>query len=146
MPDSEPAELASYFQSRDSDTIISGLNTLLATQTRRLNKGLEMEEENGKLDPEVTKIVNSLFDRGRKLALLVDPTLAAAQKPNVNISLNQQNNTINASSPQELMAAIVQQLEAKGVPRNQITPDMVKNLLGMGEQDRQQAIEAVTVK
>lgn len=143
MPDSESAELATYFGTRNSDTIIDGLGTLLQAQSRRLKRAMEFEEKNEMLDPEVTRIIAQLFEQGRKLALLVDPNLAASQKSNFNINLNQQNNTIQASNPQELMAAIVQQLEAKGVPRSQITPDMVRKLLNMGDDERRNAIEAV---
>ena len=143
MPDSEPTELASYFKTRDSDAIIEGLGTLLATNVQRLKEGREKEIEDETLDPHVTKLVESIFDRGVKLAKLVDPALAKAGAPQTNVQINQQ--TINASTPQALMKAIVTELEARGVPRDQITTDMVKELMGMGETQRQQAIEATAI-
>lgn len=142
VPDSEPSELARYFKTRDSETIIDGLGTLLAAQTRRLNTAMQEEEELGMLNPQVTKIINDLFDRGVKLAKLVDPKLAAAGA--TKIQFNQ--NTINASTPQALMSAVVTELEGRGVPREKITPDMVESLLGMGEDERNNAIQAKAIE
>jgi hypothetical protein len=95
VPDSESQELAQFFKTRDSETIIEGLGTLLAVQSRRLQVGLLDENAEGELNPEVTKIVNTLFDRGVKLAKLVNPDLASASA--TKITFNQQ--TINASTP-----------------------------------------------
>jgi len=144
VPDSEPKELAQYFHTRDSDTIIEGLGTLLAAETRRLKRGMEMEEIEGKLDPEVTKIIVKLFDQGVKLAKLVDPSLRA--NPTVNFKLTQNNATIQAATPQQLMAAVVAELEARGVPRAAITPDMVQRILEQPDDVRQRAIEAAVAE
>lgn len=126
VPGSEPKPLAAYFNTRDSNQIIAGLGLLMQTQTRRLERGLETEEEEG-LQPEVTKIINGLIDRGMALAKLVDPTL---RKPEVNVNVGSNNTTtILNASPQAIMASVVSALEARGVSRDQITPVMVANLL-----------------
>lgn len=125
VPDSEPAELARFFKTRDSDTIIDGLGTLLAANTRRLARGMEDEDVAGKLDPEVTKIFKHIFDQGVKLAKLVNPALARAGA--ANFQFNQ--NVIQASNPQQLMAAAVAALEARGVHRDAITAEMIQELI-----------------
>jgi hypothetical protein len=139
VPDSEPAELARFFKTRDSDTIIEGLGTLLAANTRRLEKGVDDEEMTGKLDPEVTKIFKHIFDQGVKLAKLVNPALARAGAPNVNFRFQQQ--IVTASSPQQLMAAAVAELEARGIHRDRITPEMIEELLGDAPSMQQRAID-----
>jgi hypothetical protein len=139
VPDSEPVELARFFQTRDSDQIISGLGTLLATQTRRIEKALKVEAENDSLHPETTKMINTLFDRGVKLAKLVDPSLAAAGAPKT-VNLTQ----INASTPNELMAQIVESFVQQGIPRGQITPDMIQRVLSNPEELQGRAIDVAS--
>lgn len=135
VPGSEPAALAKYFKTRDSDTIIDGLGTLLALQSRRLEKGLGEEELYGELDPEVTKIANQLFSNGVKLAKLVDPTLT---KPGVQINVGGAA-AVTAATPNQMLGAIVRELEARGVPRAQITPDMITGMLSEMAQGQPQA-------
>lgn len=122
---SETNPLAKAFQSRDSGKIIDGLGTILGAQVTRLERGMESEEEFGELDPEVTKVMNQLFTNGVKLAKLVDPSLT---KPLVQIN-NSGAQAVAGSSPKELGAAVVRELEAQGIPREAITPDMFERML-----------------
>lgn len=122
--DSETSALAKMFKSRDSSLIIDGLGTVLAAQTDRLQRGMESEEEFGELDPEVTKMMNSLFGNGIKLAKLVDPTLT---KPLVQINGNTA--AVAGSSPKELGAAVIRALENQGMKREDITPAMFEGML-----------------
>jgi hypothetical protein len=142
VPGSEPAELAKYFKTRDSEMIIDGLGTLLAAQTRRMEKGMSEEELYGELDPEVTKIMNQLFTNGVKLAKLVNPALNGGPKVQVNVGSGSAAQ-ISASTPNQIMGAIVRELETRGVPRDKITPEMVQNLLAEmgGANNAPQAIE-----
>jgi hypothetical protein len=128
VPGSEPAELARYFKTRDSDTIIDGLGTLMAAQTRRMEKGMSDEELYGELDPEVTKIMNQLFTNGVKLAKLVNPALNGGPKVQVNVGSGGAA-AVGASTPNQIIGAIVRELEARGVKRENITPEMVQGLL-----------------
>jgi hypothetical protein len=140
VPDSEPAELATFFQTRDSETIITGLGTILAAQGRRANRGMLDEASGDKLDPEVTRVLNGIFDRGVKLAKLVDPTLREAQGPSVKIKLQQNNAAITSGSPAQLMAGVVDEFIRRGFTRDQITPEMIQSVLsGSGQAN---AIEA----
>lgn len=129
IPGSQPVELAKYFKTRDSDTIIDGLGTLLAAQSRRLEQGMDEEREYGELDPEVTKILNSLFGNGVKLAKLVNPNLSGGPKVGVFVNAGKGANAVAASDPQTLTAKAVAALEAQGVPRDKITPEMIMGLL-----------------
>lgn len=140
VPDSDPQPLSNYFQTRDADTIISGLGTLLAAQTHRLEAGMKRESDNDdKLDPEVTKILNGVFDRGVVLAKLLNPALT---KPTVQIN----HNTLNAGSPQQLMASIVDALEAQGIPRDKITPEMIEAVINEQQGLQQKAIEVASTE
>lgn len=143
---SETSPLAKAFQSRDSGRIIDGLGAILAAQTNRLERGMESEEEFGELDPEVTKMMNSLFKNGVQLAKLVDPTLT---KPMVQIN-NGAAAAVAGSNPKELGAAVVRALEDQGVKREDITPEMFERMLlqmtgGPNPQQQPQVIEGKAV-
>lgn len=137
VPDTDGAELARLFKTRDSDSIIDGLGTLLAAQSQRLEKGLEDEELAGGLSKEVTKIINTLFDRGVKLARLLDPSL---DRPTTKVSVNFNRAQITASTPQALMASAVKVLEDRGIKREAITTEMIEELLGEPEALKMKAI------
>lgn len=138
VPESEPKELARFFKTRDSSTIIEGLGTLLAASSTRLNKAIKSEEENDELYPETRKMIKDLFDQGTKLAKLVDPALAAAGSAKVTTNNLTQ---INAANPQELMAAVMDEFVKKGIPRSQVTPEMVMRVLEQPEDVQQHAID-----
>lgn len=147
VPGSEPAELAKHFNTRDADHIIDGLGTLLALQARRLDRGVSDENMYGELDPEVTKIANQLFANGVKLAKLVDPILNGAGTQ-VQVNVGQGSSAaIQASTPNQVLGSIVRELESRGIHKNDITPDMVANLLQEmgGAQNAPAAIEGRVV-
>jgi hypothetical protein len=143
IPDSEPASLARMFKTRDSDMIIEGLGTLLAAQTRRLERGIEDEDDMGELDPEVTKIINTLFANGVKLAKLVNPALAGGPKVGVFVQGNGAQVGIAGANPKALVSAMVAELEARGISRDKITPDMIAGLVAGPERE---VIDAVVVE
>jgi len=121
---SETSALAKAFQSRDSSRILDGLGTVLAAQVDRLERGMESEEEFGELDPEVTKMMNSIFANGVKLAKLVDPTLT---KPLVQI--NNGAGAVAGASPKEMATSVIRALEDQGYSRDQITPELFETML-----------------
>lgn len=122
---SEGSPLAKLFQSRDASRIIDGLGTILAAQTDRLEKGMQSEDEFGELDPEVTKIMNQLFQNATKLAKLIDPTLS---KPLVQIN-NGHAQQLHGGNPKEIGAAVIRALEDQGFNRADITPEMFEGML-----------------
>lgn len=127
VPGAEPKELAELFNTRDSETIIDGLGTLLGAQARRLEQGMLDERMDGDLKPEVTKIIHGLFDRGKELAKLINPSLRDP-KLAINMGPNSQALILNGS-PAQMTASVVRALEQQGIPRDQITPSMIENLL-----------------
>lgn len=129
VPGSEPAALAKMFQTRDADQIIDGMGTLLALQARRLDRGVADENMYGELDPEVTKIANQLFTNGVKLAKMLDPARFSGPSVQVNVQQGAGAAAIQAATPNQVLGGIVRELERRGIPRDQITPDMVTNLL-----------------
>jgi hypothetical protein len=140
VPDSEPMELAKMFGSRDSEQIIDGLGALLSAQSRRLNRAMDEELDGDKaVNPEVTKMINTLFDRAVKLAKLLDPALASAGAPKVNVNFG---NQIQATNPNQLMAKVYEELESRGIRRQDITPEMVERILKNPDDLRERAIEA----
>lgn len=141
VPDSEPSSLTRFFKTRDADTIIDGLGSVMATQAQRLQEGRESENDFGELDPEVTKIVNSLMTHGIKLAKLLDPRLAAAGAPRNVTQVN-----IGGQTPQSLMAGIFAELEAQGYRREDITPELIERVLENANGDpKRRAIEVAAV-
>lgn len=145
VPGSEPAELAKQFKTRDADTILDGLGTLLALQARRLDKGVAEEQMYGELDPEVTKIANQLFTNGAKLAKLIDPSRFSG--PGVQVNVSGGSAAIQTATPNQLIGSIVRELEMRGIPRNEITPVMVQNLIAEmgGAQQAPRSIEGVVI-
>jgi hypothetical protein len=138
VPQSEPASLARYFNTRDSGLIIEGLGALLGKQADRLEKGLEDEEFGDELDPEVSKLINSLFANGVKLAKLTNPELSGGPKVGVFVNGGHGAQVAVGTSANQLTASIVRELEAKGVPREEITPEMIGEVL----ESNKPAIEA----
>ena len=125
---SESSNLAKMFNSRDSSKIIDGLGAVMEASVNRLQRGMESEEEFGELDPEVSKMMNQVFQNGIKLAKLVDPSLT---KPLVQINggVGGGANQLNGLSSKELMATVVREIEAQGIRREDITPQMVESML-----------------
>lgn len=131
VPDAEPAPLANYFNTRNAELIVQGLGTLVAANTRRLERGMQSEEAFGELDPEVTKLIGSVFQQGVQLAKLLDPNLrGSAVKVQIGVGQGGQAQVaVAAATPHELIGGVVRELEARGFTRDQITPDLVKSVL-----------------
>lgn len=141
---SDAVALADAFGSRSADVIMTGLSKLLEKNAERLENALVNEEAAGELDPEVTKLSKTVFDQGVKLVKLIDPSKAGGTKVQVNVGVGaggQANVGIASSDPKQLMATIVAELEAAGIPRDKIDSNMVKGVLrNMANVPQQQAI------
>jgi hypothetical protein len=146
VPDSEPAELAELFGTRNSAQIVQGLQNILAAQSRRANSALKteiersaQEDENGNpigyvLDPALTRLFNTLFDRGLQMAKLVDPRIAAQMGPKIGVNiLNVGGGAtgvgMSGVTPQALMSGVAAELEARGIRLEDATPEMVQGIL-----------------
>lgn len=126
VPGSEPKELAAFFQTRDSGLIMDGLAEVVQINSRRLERGLELEEVNGDLDKNVTVLATQLFDQGQKLAKLIDPSL---RNPKVQVNLGTTNNNMIVGDPREFVAKAFDALEKQGIARENITQEMIENVL-----------------
>lgn len=148
---SDTVALADAFGSRSVDVLIGGLSQLLKKNAERLEDAMAIEEnsEDGKLDPEVTKLSKTVFDQGTKLVKLIDPKLAGGPKVQVNVGVGA-GGTANISAqsdPRQLMATIVAELEASGIPRDQIDSSMIKGVLrNMAQVGQQQAVTTAKVQ
>lgn len=148
VPGAEPNELSSYFGTRDSGIILDGLAILMKSQVKRYERGMQDEMVNDELDPEVTKIQVSLFDQGVKLAKLIDPQLRSGPKIGINIGGGSAVQVNSGGNPRQAIAAAMKELEQRGIPRDQITPEMMQDLFAsmeMPAEAQRRAIQAVPI-
>ncbi len=146
VPDSEPAQLAEAFGTRSAVRITETLGVILQAQGNRIQAAMREEEaereadkEEGKvkvhMNPNITRGLNTLFDRGVQLLKLLDPKVAermSGGKLQVNIlSLmgNPQNGSAPAITSQALMAAIAGELEARGISLEDASDEVIKQIL-----------------
>lgn len=141
LPGSEPSDLAKMMGSTDAETIKAGLSSLLMFQSNRVLEAAEKERDKGEIDPELTKMVNTLFDRGVKMVKLQDPA-ARNGGPVINLPGSHTTNILNADR-KAILGGIIQELEARGVHRNDVTPEVLLSILS--NEDRQKAIDGVVI-
>lgn len=142
---SEGMGLAGEFSTRNVDRIIGALGKIVEKQAERLERAAAAEEMSGETDPEVTKMYKTVFDQGTKLAKLIDPKLNGSAV-NVNVGVNGNAAVqVQASDPRQMVAAVVAELESAGIPRDQITSNMIKGMLASmsGDKTMQQAAQSV---
>lgn len=160
VPDSEPENLATLFGTRNSASILVGLSNILQAQSIRANKAIKAEidkaeipDEEGnvrgfELDPALTRLLNTLFDRGVQMAKLVDPRIAAQLGTKVNVNLlNVTGGTGGAGgemTPQALMGGVAAELEARGIPLADATPELIAQILSESAGPAPAAIEATS--
>ena len=131
VPGAEPTELARYFKTRDSEMIVDGLGTLLAANAKRLQRGMAEEDAFEENNPEVSKIMGQVFEQGVKLAKLIDPNLRGGAKIQVNVggAAGASGAVVGGGSPRQMVAEAIRELELRGVPRDQITPELIQGVL-----------------
>lgn len=143
---SQVGELAKYFNTRDPSLIIDGLGKLMEMQTERLEDAVKREQETGEPDPEVTKQAKVVFDNAIKLAKVIDPKLNGGGTT-VNVMNNGGITAVSSGDPRQMIAAVVRELENAGIPRHEITNDMIKGMLSnMAHGDQQKALEAKVIE
>lgn len=138
LPGTESKKLASYFNTRDANSIIDGLGAIVGRNVERLERGFREEEDDDEIKPEVTRIVGQVFDQGVKLAKLIDPNLAGGTKVQVNVGSTAQ--VVSQQNPKQLVANVMREIEATGIPRDQITPEMVTQFLQRSNPQSQQPL------
>lgn len=147
VPDKDGVSLARFFKTRDSQMIVDGLQEIMKINVERMEEARAEEMVMG-LNPEVTKLLNQIFGHGVQLAKLIDPNLRGA-KVNVNVGVagNGAQVAISQGNEKTLVASVIREIEATGVPRDKITPEMVQGVLeGMVRPDsRGAAIEGTVI-
>lgn len=120
--------LTAMFATRDSETVVEGLSTILQKQADRAERAMNDEDEFGELSPEVTGMLNSLFKNGVTYAKLIDPAL---RSPKLAVSVNGGAVTVGSErvTPQQVMREVFRAIEAQGIPRAEITPTMVNTMM-----------------
>lgn len=132
VPGSEGDSLIKAFQSRDSEQILAGLGELMKIGVERLEEARTIEkggDDGPEIHPHVTKMINDLFSQGERLAMLVNPALKHPQA-----SLPPAPPPV---SEKELTRSVLAALEARGISRDAITPELIQDigaLLGEGLQ------------
>lgn len=128
LPSSEPKALSSFFKTRDSSSIVDGLQEVMEIQIDRFKEGRDMEKFTGELSKEVTSIASIIFAEGVQLAKLVDPTLRNP-KVQVNVGNNGGQTVMQLGDPKQFIAQAVRELEAQGFSKEQITGEMIQSVL-----------------
>lgn len=142
VPDSEPAQLALFFKTRDSDQILEGMKQLLEIEATRIKDARQAETDNEEINPEVTRMLNNIFVHAEKFVKLIDPSL---RTPGAVVTSNTLNLTAGMT-PQAMAAKVIEYLVGQGIPRGEITSDMVMHIIDSpGDNLEQKAIEAATV-
>jgi hypothetical protein len=106
---------------------------LLKVQTERAERALEDEEtaEEPGVDPNLNKLMADIFNQGARLLEIVDPAYRKSAKVQIGITGSQvsvgDGSTHNLQ--QQLVAKAVAALEARGFSRDEITEDMMKEML-----------------
>lgn len=130
VPSADGAELAKLFGSRDSDKIIDGLTEIVKIQSERVAADVNEEDARGERYMETDKRMKDLFDAGQKLAKLIDPSLNG-KGTTVNVGLIGANGqpVVGTSTPQEVVGKAVRALEAAGIPRDEITNELILGVI-----------------
>jgi hypothetical protein len=146
----ETVGLSEAFGTRSADRIIDGLSKLLERQAERLEDALAAEDP-ADTSPDVTRQLNSVFSNGVKLAKLIDPSLAGGPKVTVNVGVGAGGHAsvVAQQDPRQITSRVVAELEAAGIPREDITAEMLssylKAMVGDDATGMQKAIAAAKV-
>lgn len=131
IPGSEGAMIAKFFQTQKVEDALDGLGKIVEISAERTERAVALEKEGEEIDPEVSKLVDSLWKKGAEYVRLLQP-----KGPLVNI-----NNAPTAitgpaaaeltgtTDEHQLVAAAFAKLERAGWPRAAITEEAVGRVL-----------------
>jgi hypothetical protein len=151
VPHAYPGELAAQFQTRDSKTIITGMQALVAANVNRINRFMTKEVDADEPNARLTTLINQTLRQAEALAKMVDPVLAASGAARINIQIGkpapqQGRPSLEAANEQQSAADAVRALQGPpfNVPMHKITAEMIERFikgepmtpaLGMGDDD-----------
>lgn len=130
---------------RDSESIQKALAMMVQANTDRVERGMKAEStpvpdddpnkpgQDKPIDPNLTKLITDTFKMADRLLQIVDPTQRPG-KPAVNVAINGTGQHVEITDggtrdEQADVSAIIGMLEARGIKREDITPEMVNMAL-----------------
>ncbi|QOP65336.1 terminase small subunit [Gordonia phage Diabla] len=129
LPSSETRKLADMALSRNADDVVEMLASVVSKQAERVERKIDDEKflESG-YDKDVDKMLNNLFKNGATLAKLRNPNLGRPLVQ-INANVNPQAQAIEQADPRALAMGVIRELEESGVPREDITEEMIEKHL-----------------
>ncbi|UTN91168.1 hypothetical protein SEA_POKYPUPPY_8 [Gordonia phage PokyPuppy] len=129
LPSSETRRLADMALSRNADDVVDMLASVVSKQAERVERKIDDEKflESG-YDKDVDKLLNNLFKNGATLAKLRNPALGRPLVQ-INATVDPKAQAIEQADPRALAMGVIQELEDSGIPRDQITEEMVEKHL-----------------
>lgn len=141
LPGSDEQRISSFFGTRDSEKVIDGIGAILKFNVKRFENLAAIEDEEnerkknegktGYYDPEVSKLGSQIMKDAERYAKLIDPALT---RPQVAVQVNtgeaaRQAVESHRTFTNKELAVAARELEAKGTPRDEITPELVEKFL-----------------
>lgn len=131
MPGTESRKLSELALSRNSDDIVEMLASIVSKQAQRVEEDIQNETfSESKRNKDVDKNLNNLFKNGVQLAKLRNPALG---RPLVQINAGtpqqQQARQVAAADPRALAMSVIEEIEATGVKREDITEEMIDQFI-----------------
>ncbi|AKJ72438.1 putative small terminase subunit [Gordonia phage GMA7] len=128
LPGTESSKLAKLAKSRNASDVVDMLSSVVSKQAERVEERMDNESSApGGYDKEIDKMLNNLFKNGSQLAKLLDPGLGRPLvQINANVTPQQQ---VAQADPRALAAKVISDIEATGVPRDEIDEQMVSDYL-----------------
>lgn len=121
-------KIADLFGTRDAGSITDALSRVLRVQLERAEGPLQAEATSGEIDPELNKLMNTIFKDGVELLRIVDPSFRQGGKPNqVQLTLTNQQPVNPEDAKKQLVQDAVLSIEQSGTPRDQITAAMIED-------------------
>ena len=115
--------------SRNADDVVEMLASIVSKQAERVEKKINNEQfTEGGFDKDIDKMLNNVFKNGTSLAKLRNPNLGRPLiQINANITPEQQKaKEIAAADPRALAMGVIEEIEATGVKREDITEEMIE--------------------
>lgn len=141
VPESEASSLAKMFGTRDVDQIISALGGVVSKTAERYERAVteedrrfaisgELNDKGDIVDPEITKLGNSVVQQAEKLVKLLDPQRF---KPTTKVQIASGEGTDGVTAA-AVAASIAKELEAKGLKPGDLPRDVLERVMKQSEQ------------
>jgi hypothetical protein len=139
VPGSEPEDLIKLVGSRDPEKLRQSMSTMMEIEAHRIKEARQSETTAGKLDPEVTKMLDRIFIHARDLLKLTDPKLRPVGAPGLNPGEVVPSLT---GTPAQVTAGVITYMKELGVPQEQISPQTVMDIMTSPGEDLKEKIES----